>query len=317
MVDIYSVPWNVGAHIPFSKNIRNSAEFALDHGMYTFQIFLGNPQSVKRQRIDEDDINRTNALTKRFPMNIYSHFPYIANLAGKSSKDGIAWSGNSSVDTYLRIVMKEIEYELSVMAAVGKGVVIHPGSQPNRTLGLNAIAKTINSLKFTSGSRLLLENCAGEGNKLCKNFQEIKIILDQLTPDAIAHVGICVDTAHIWGEGDYDLSIISEVERMFNDFDEIIGMQHFRLLHLNDSEVKLGAKKDRHASLGEGHIWKDSYDSLLFLLNKCKKLHIPMVLETKGSDMITLATLSELPSYACKPCNTCVKKPTIECCPGC
>ena len=272
MVDIYSVDWNVGAHISFSQKIYKTVENALDCGMYTVQFFMGSPQTCKRQKIEEEDIQKTMRIMRRYPMNIFSHFPYISNLAGKSCKDGLAWNGNSSVDSYLKIIIKELEYELSILAKLNGGVVIHPGSYPNRSDGLYSISKSINKINFEDNYLLLLENSAGEGNKLCKNFTEIKVVIDNLDVDILKYIGICVDTAHIWGQGDYDLSKIQEVDRMFNDFDKIIGLEYFKLLHLNDSEVELGAKKDRHACLGEGYIWKNSWQSLIYLLNKCQKL---------------------------------------------
>tara|TARA_A100001011_G_scaffold400160_2_gene512849 strand:- start:3661 stop:4614 length:954 start_codon:yes stop_codon:yes gene_type:complete len=317
MVDIYSVDWNVGAHISFSQKIYKTVQNALDCGMYSVQFFMGSPQTCKRQKIEEEDIQKTLRIIKRYPMNIFSHFPYISNLAGKSCKDGLAWNGNSSVDSYLRIIIKELEYELSILDKLNGGVVIHPGSYPNRADGLCSISKSINKINFQDNYLLLLENCAGEGNKLCKNFYELKTVLDGINIDKKKNVAVCVDTAHIWGEGDYDLSKVEEIERMFNEFDEIIGLKYFKLLHLNDSEVELGAKKDRHACLGVGHIWKNSFDSLLFLLNKCKKLKIPMILETNGNDMITLSKLSNLESYSCKPCGTIKRKPKIENCTDC
>jgi deoxyribonuclease-4 len=313
MSKIYSIKWNVGAHIRFSQKIAPTITEAINTGMYTLQFFMGNPQSLKRQRITDEDIKKTQELTKKFPMSIYTHFPYVANFAGKSAPDGLAWSGNHSVDGYVRSMLKELEYELSVMAQVGHGVVIHPGSNPNRQGGLEAISKSMNKINFAPGSQVLLENCAGEGNKLCRDFKEIKTVLDGIDEDNLPNVGICVDTAHIWGQGDYDLRSIDEVERMFLDFDNIIGLENFRLLHLNDSEVPLGSKKDRHACLGEGYIWKDSFDSLLYLLNKCKKLDIPAVLETNGYDMITLGQLSEIEDDEI----VCVGVPKVQDCDCC
>jgi endonuclease IV len=78
---------------------------------------------------------------------------------------------------------------------------------------------------------------------------------------------------------------------MFADFDRLLGIDNFYLLHLNDSKVPLGSKKDLHACLGDGCIWENSFESLIHLLNKCKENKIPMVLETHGTDMITLANL--------------------------
>jgi len=80
---------------------------------------------------------------------------------------------------------------------------------------------------------------------------------------------------------------------MFVDFDRYIGLEKFSLLHLNDSETIFGSKKDRHSILGDGWIWKDSFHSLIYLLNKCQENNIPMVLETTPLDMITVYNLQK------------------------
>jgi apurinic endonuclease APN1 len=289
---VYSVQWEVGAHLPFCKEIFPSLLEAIKQGMYSMQIFMGNPKSFTRQRISDDDIITCQALIKKYPTHIFTHFPYIANLAGKSKKGCLAWSGNSYVDRSLTITIEALEYELSVVAKIGEGVVIHPGSFPDRASGHEAVAKTINHIEFVLGSMLLLENCAGEGNKLCRTFAELKLVMDLVHEDNSKHVGVCVDTAHIWGQGDYDLRQVCEVERLFCDFENELGMENFRLLHLNDSQVKLGSKKDRHAHIATGEIWSADQQSLVYLLNKCKQYNIPIVLETGGPCMITLSQLS-------------------------
>ena len=288
---VYSVYWDVGAHLPFCKEIAPSISEAIHQGMYSMQIFMGNPKSYKRQTISEEDIEVCQALLKRYPIHVFTHFPYLANLAGRSKKDGLAWNGNDTVDNIMRVMLRGLQYELAIVARIGEGVVIHPGSFPDRKLGHSTVAKTINRIDFTPGGMLLLENCAGEGNKLCRNFVEIRSVIDELYDSKKSHVGVCVDTAHIWGQGDYDLRETKEVERMFGDFKEELGMDNFKLLHLNDSRVKLGSKKDRHAPIGQGEIWGDDLSSLILLLNKCKEHSIPIVLETGGPCMLTLAQL--------------------------
>jgi len=289
------VDWAAGAHINFSKCIHTSISSAISQGMYTFQIFMGNPKSYKRQRITDDDIAKSLFLIEQYPMNIFSHFPYIANLNGKA--DSLAWNGDVDVDNTLNMVLSELEYELEIMSnfCIGtnrSGVVIHPGCYSNRNAGLLTIAKSINKLKFSDNSMLLLENCAGEGRKLCRNFSEIKVIFDALSEKSKQHVAVCVDTAHIWGQGDYDISKIHEVDRMFMDFDTILGSNKFYLLHLNDSQVKLGSKVDRHAAIGTGYIWGNgNIEPLVYLLNICKTRNIPIVLETTPLDMYTLSSL--------------------------
>lgn len=293
--EVHYMYWEVGAHTSFSQKITNTISNGIKNGMRTIQFFMGNPKSAwKRQQISQEDIKFTQNLLERFPMNVFSHYPYCANLAGKACKGGLAWNGNHSVDNKLKGVIRALEYELSILSNFVQkrsGVVIHPGSYVDRKEGHYAVSKTLNRINFPVGSVVLLENCAGEGNKLCRDFEEISIVLQGLVEEQKPYVKVCVDTAHIWGQGDYDLRKITEIDRMFDDFDRVLGLDNFYLLHLNDSCVPLGSKKDAHACLGDGYIWKDDFDPLIYLLNKCKKYDIPMVLETNGIDMLTLAEI--------------------------
>lgn len=291
--NILCIKWEAGSHISFCGSISESLNDAVIYGMYAVQFFLGNPKSYKRHRATPNDILISKKIVDRFPMHVFSHAPYLYNLAG--SKNSLAWNGDSSQDRKTESMLKELQYELSVLSNFDSrrnGVIVHPGNYTDRKLGLNAIAKSINKLKFEKNSKLLLENSAGQGTSLCTNFEEIGEILEQVSDENKGYVGVCVDTAHIHGVGDYDLSMCEEVDRMFLDFDRIIGIENFTLLHLNDSKVEIGTKKDRHALLGTGYIWKDDMTSLIFLLEKCKKYGIPVVLETSPSDMRTLSYLS-------------------------
>jgi deoxyribonuclease-4 len=288
--------WEAGAHTEFSKNIYDTLKKSIFCGMTVTQFFFGSPKSFMRHRATQEDIDKCKKLLDRFPLHVFSHFPYISNLAGSVKQ--LAWSGDKEQDAKTQNIINELEYELSVLSnfsIYGKksGVVIHPGNYKDESLGLAAIAKSINKINFTKGSTLLLENSAGQGCVLAKTFKEIKKIIDQVLPKNQKHIGVCVDTAHICGMGEYDLSKCSEVVRMFEEFDQTIGMNKFTLLHLNDSVVPLGSKKDEHALLGTGHIWNYSFESLILLLNMCKKYEIPVMLETHGLDMLILGALSD------------------------
>lgn len=292
--EVYTMYWKVGSHTSFSKKILPTIEEAIKYGMYSCQFFMGNPRSYNRQRISQEDINDVKRVLLRFPLNVFTHFPYIANLNG--SVKSLAWSGDDDIDMKLSRVLKELEYELSIISNFSNdntktGVVIHPGCYQDRDVGLDTISKSINMINFTGDAKLILENCAGEGRKLCKDFPEIARVIRGVEKDKKKNVGVCVDTAHIWGVGDYDLRKSSEIDRMFFEFEENIGIEYFSLLHLNDSKVEFGSKKDRHTCLGTGYIWGNDFESLIYLLNKCRDNDIPMILETHGLDMITLSRI--------------------------
>ena len=94
MQNIYYMHWQVGEHTRFSISIENTILEGIRSGMNTIQFFMGDPkQAWQRDKISEEDIKRTNKLLYRFPMNVFTHYPFCANLAGQASKGCLAWSG--------------------------------------------------------------------------------------------------------------------------------------------------------------------------------------------------------------------------------
>ena len=291
----YSSVEIIGSHVPFvNKCLHETLLFAIRSGLYCLQFFMGDSkQPWKRDNITIDDIEKTNRILTQYQMSIFTHFPLCVNMAGKSKLGHLAWSGDRKVDNTLYTVIRSIEYELSILSKLNTktGVVIHPGSYPDRQEGLNSIIKTINRISFPDNSYLLLENCAGEGNKLCRDLTEIQYILENINDDKKQYVRVCIDTAHIWGQGDYDISKISEIDRLFNDFEQIIGLEKFHLLHLNDSKATFGSKRDLHSCLGKGEIWSENIDTLKYLIDKCVELNISCIMETEISDISTICEL--------------------------
>ncbi len=302
---VYHMQWLIGAHTQFQPKNSNKKEelknptlqlyetlyTGIKYGMYAIQFFMGNPKSVKfRTTISDDDIKLSQNLIKKFPLRIFTHFPYTANLSG--SKKILAWNGDETQDNSTLQTISALEKELNTIARFRSrknGVVIHPGNHIDRKKGLNAIIESIKRIEFSRYAKLLLENSAGQGTSLATTLEEIAIIINGV--DNPKNIGVCIDTCHIFAYGDYDISKISEMKRLFDDFDSIIGLKYLTLIHLNDSETVLGSKVDRHARIGYGHIWHKNFESLLFLLEKCNKLDIPLVLETHGIDMLTMACL--------------------------
>jgi deoxyribonuclease-4 len=279
--------WQLGSHVPFETEISSSLLYALDRNMRACQIYMGGKTSYQRAIITKEDIEYAIKIQNENAIRFFTHFHLKASLVG--SKASIAWEDDNRINGLMKYMMKHLEYELSVVANFKcSGVVIHPGYYEDVGKGLKAISTTINKINFSSGSLLLLENCAGEKNRLCKDFEQIGTVINNVIQDKQKNVGVCVDTAHIWGQGDYDLRECDEIDRMFDDFDAFIGIDKFKLLHLNDSKVDIGSKKDRHASIGTGYIWKNDDSSLLYLLDKCEELGIPQIMETSENDMITM-----------------------------
>lgn len=293
MARIYDINWDIGAHTGFSGNICDTLWTSVNYGMYATQFFMGNPKGFNRAKITEEDISNCKKILSRYPMHVFSHFPYVSNLVG--STECLAWNGDDKQDSKTIHVIKSLEYELSILSnfnSMRNGVVIHPGNFKDRKKGLETIAKSINKIHFQNDSKLILENSAGQGVSLATTLRELQTIIENVEESKRRNIGVCIDTCHLFAYGDYNLSDIKDIDRLFIDFEEIIGLEKFTLLHLNDSETVQKSKKDRHACLGKGYIWKESFESLIYLLDKCKSVGIPAVLETHGIDMLTLASLT-------------------------
>lgn len=286
---IYNVQWDVGAHTEFSGKISNTLRSSIHYGMYSTQFFMGNPRGFKRAMISESDIEDCLKIMEYFPINVFSHFPYIANLAG--STKSLAWNGDAVQDSKTNIVLEGLQYELGILSKLKGGVVIHPGNFPDKEKGINAISKSINKINFGKDYNLLLENASGGGDKLATTFTEISNIIKGVETGKKKYINVCLDTCHLFAYGEYDLTQIGEVDRIFGEFDKIIGMDKLKLIHLNDSQIKRGGKTDRHELLGKGYIWKRDLKPLVYLLDFLKIREKPCVLETHKSDMLFLSSL--------------------------
>jgi deoxyribonuclease-4 len=263
----------IGTHIPFQKTLKTTLITAINSGMYSFQFFLGNPQSLRRTLLSEKDIKETKEILDQFPTFIVTHAPYIFNLA----------KTNNSFES-IESLEKEIK-QVSLFG--GKGVVLHPGSNADKEKGIINISNHINQIKFEENQKLILENMSGQGSMIGSRLEELKEIRDHISKEKQKYIGFCIDTAHIWGMGLYDLSKRKEIDKMFIDLESILGIDNICLFHVNDSKVMFGSKVDRHSLLCEGEIWKnDKEDSLRYLLKKINSYSIPIVLETDPSDMM-------------------------------
>ncbi len=272
MISLSSSGLIIGTHIPFSKSLSKTITLAISSGMYSFQFFLGNPQSFVRTTLSDDDIKTSLSLKERYPLHIFTHAPYVYNIAKEDVNP---------------LVVKSLETELNQVSLFGgDGVVLHPGSNANKDKGIEEIAKNISKIKFTR-SKLILENMAGQGNMIGSTLQELRDIRDAVLEEKKPFIGYCIDTAHIWGMGLYDLSTNEGVDKMFSDIKNILGTENICLFHVNDSKAKFGSNLDRHELLCNGEIWsKNKGESLRYLLNKINSYNIPIVLETDPSDIM-------------------------------
>lgn len=283
-----------GSHISFSKNILNTYQYAIDKCMYSFQFFLGSNRSYNRTKLQDKDLEKTLKLHEESPMNVFTHCSLLYNLAGSIKNNSLAWVGNKETDETMNKIISGIEYELSVTSQFNKGsngCVIHVGSWKDKKLGIETIASTINKINFPKGSSLLLENTAGKGSTIGQTLDELKGVYELIIPEKKDNIKFCLDTCHIFASGVYDIRKEEEVDKMFNDFQSTFSLEKLGLVHFNDSYYDFNTHGDEHMEIGTGKIWKDNLTACKYILEKIDRNQVPLVLETKPSDIDVIQRL--------------------------
>ena len=249
----------IGSHVSFKKDTQlvGSVKEALSYGSTTFMFYTGAPQNTNRLPINDNLTKEAINLMNENNININNvvvHAPYIINLA----------SNNDFAVTFLKEELKRVE-----QLGMNK-LVLHPGSSVklSKEEGIKNIIDNLNKVG-KSNVLILLETMAGKGSELGKTFEEIKEIIDGVNYP----LGVCLDTCHINDAG-YDLNNFDEV---LNLFDKIIGLNHLKCIHINDSKNIINAHKDRHENFGYGTI---GFDNLIKIIYHEKLKNIPKILET-------------------------------------
>jgi deoxyribonuclease-4 len=204
---------------------------------------------------------------------VLAHSIYLINLASPEP-DIIKKSRRGFLEEMRRAEKLKIPY-----------IVLHPGSHKGagEESGIRTIIESLDLLfEKTQGDRLivLLETTAGQGNSIGHSFEQLAEIMAGVKQRD--HVGVCFDTCHSFAAG-YDLRSKRAYKKTFDHFGEVIGLEHLRAFHLNDSLRGLGSRVDRHTHIGKGELGLQAFSHLV---NDERFFDRPMILETpKGPDM--------------------------------
>lgn len=254
----------VGCHLSSSKGYLAMGKDAVKINANTFQFFTRNPRGGNAKAIVPSDVEAYLAFAAEHKITrILAHAPYTLN----------ACSADKNLREFARATMAD---DLDRMEYTpGNCYNFHPGSHVKQGVetGISYIADMLNAiLKPEQTTTVLLETMAGKGSEVGRSFEELRKILDRVTLSD--HMGICLDTCHVW-DGGYD--IVNHLDEVLTEFDRIIGLSRLKAIHLNDSLNPLGAHKDRHARIGEGHIGKEA---LIRIINHPALRNLPFYLET-------------------------------------
>lgn len=230
----------------------------------TFQFFTRNPRGTKAKAIREEDVEAFRKFAGENSITpVLAHAPYILNAA--SADEGLrSLAAETMADD-----LKRMEY------LPGNFYNFHPGCHVGQgtEAGIVWISGMLNKiLKPKQHTVMLLETMAGKGSEIGGRFEELREILDRV--ELSDHVGVCLDTCHVW-DGGYDIA--GHLDQVVWEFDRVIGLDRLKAIHLNDSQNPLGAKKDRHARIGEGHI---GFEALARVVRHPALRQLPFYLET-------------------------------------
>ena len=134
-------------------------------------------------------------------------------------------------------------------------------------------------LEITAGVKAVIENTAGQGSNLGYSFEQIAHVIDRVEDKS--RVGVCIDTCHAYSAG-YDLLSPEGYEKTWRDFDSIIGLQYLSAMHINDTKRELGARIDRHESIGKGKLGLEAFR---LIMNDPRLNGIPLILETPDPEI--------------------------------
>ena len=254
----------IGPHISISKGFAKAAQTAVDIGANTFQFFSRNPRGGSSKEFNDKDIQKFQEIREKNNFGpLLAHAPYTMNLAGTKEE----------VYEFGRIVIKE---DIKRMDSIGvEYMCFHPGSHVGGGVdfGIERIVNALNeAITGEENITILLETMSGKGTEIGINFEEIKRIIDRV--EHKERIGVCLDTCHIFSAG-YD--IVNNLEAVLDEFDSIIGLDKLKAVHLNDSMMPFGSKKDRHACIGEGEI---GLDAIINFVSNPRLNHLPFFLET-------------------------------------
>ncbi len=258
----------IGPHISISKGFAKAAKTAVDIGANTFQFFSRNPRGGNAKAFDSKDIEKFQSIRKEYNFGpLLAHAPYTMNLGG--AKDDVYEFG--------RKVIKE---DIERMDYLGiEYMCFHPGSHVGGGMefGIQRIVDALNeTLTGEENITILLETMSGKGTEIGFTFEQIKQIIDGVKYNE--KLGVCLDTCHIFSAG-YD--IVNDLDGVLEKFDNTIGLDRLKAVHLNDSMMPFGAKKDRHEVIGEGEI---GLNAIINFMSHPKLNKLPFFLETPLED---------------------------------
>ena len=282
----------IGPHLQLGGGLLKAADRAVLIGASAVQVFADNPTAWRRKQVPPAQIGAfRQRLAEAGIGSLAVHASYLVNLASPNPE-----FRERSIETLVAELRMGVAYgahavNMHIGSHVGQGV-----ERGTDMVGLG-IARVLADVRGEADlPMLVMENAAGSGGGLGSSIAEILAIVEAAVrhgADA-SRVGICLDTAHLWGFG-YDLAEPDAIDAFLAEFDAELGPQMLRMIHLNDSRAERGSKQDRHEHIGSGTIGERG---LRHLVTHPRLALVPTYLETPameaGYDAVNLDRVRRL-----------------------
>ncbi|MDH6363656.1 deoxyribonuclease-4 [Enterococcus sp. PF1-24] len=257
----------IGSHVSMSgkKMLLGAAEEAASYGATTFMIYTGAPQNTRRKSVEEMNIELGQAFMQEHNLtHMVVHAPYIINLGNTIKPENFGFA--------TQFLREEIQRAQALGATQ---ITMHPGAHVGAGVdaGLQQIIKGLNEvLTKEQIPQIALETMAGKGTELGRNFEELATIINGVTLNE--KLSVTIDTCHL---NDAGYNVKEDFDGVLKEFDDVIGLDRLKVVHVNDSKNPRGAGKDRHANLGFGTI---GFEALNKVVHHPQLIELPKILET-------------------------------------
>ena len=259
----------VGAHVSASGGVQNAPLNAQEIGARAFALFTKNQRQWHAKPLTGEAIEAFRENLQQVgiePRHVLPHDSYLINL-GHPEPEGLEKSRNAFLEEMQRC--EQLGLEL---------LNFHPGATLRKISEEESLQRVSDSINWvldqTEGVTAVIENTAGQGSTLGYRFEHLAQIIDGVEDNS--RVGVCLDTCHTFVAG-YDLRTTEACNKTFSEFDEVVGFEFLSGMHLNDSKPDLGARVDRHHSLGQGKL---GWEVFRYIMQDPRFDDIPLVLET-------------------------------------
>jgi deoxyribonuclease-4 len=263
----------LGAHISIAGGTNEAPARAKAIGATAMQIFTKLAQRWAERACADDECKAfRSALAETDVRVTVAHDSYLINLA-------------SPDPTLRRRSIESFVAELARCEALGLDYLVsHPGNFiDDRASGIarNADAITEALERVPGATGLCMELTSGSGTAIGSTFEELAVLIEQVSAPARPRMGVCVDTCHAYSAG-YDL--VTDYDGVWRWFADVVGIERLRVLHLNDSKTPFGSHRDRHELIGEGSLGPAPFRRIM---RDERFADVPKLIETPKLDNAT------------------------------